>query len=113
MVNTESTLEVASQGTYGQRGEDRKINLIVDELKKYNVRVATLQKTKWFDSEMYQVNRSVLLTSGCTLPDQGESVLPCTYQNFEERGEGGCLSGVREHLVISTKQRALHHSLRF
>ena len=73
MVDTEGTLKVASQRTYGQTGEDRKIDLIVDEFRRYNVRVAALQETKWFGSEVYQVNRSVVLTSGCTLPDQGES----------------------------------------
>ena len=73
MVDTKGTLEVASQRTYGQRGEERKIDLIVDELRRYNVRVAALQETKWFGSEVYQVNRSVALTSGRILSDQGES----------------------------------------
>ena len=73
MVDTEGSLEMASQGTYGQRGEERKADLIVNELKRYTVKVAALQETKWFGSEVYQVDRSVLLTSGRTLPAPGES----------------------------------------
>ena len=73
LVETQGSLEVASQQTYGQRGEERKPDLIVNERKRYNVIVAALQETKWFGREGYQVDRSVLITSGRTLPTPGES----------------------------------------
>lgn len=60
MVDTEGSRQVASQG---QRGEDRKIDLIVSELERYSVVVAALQETKWFGNEVYQINGSVVLTS--------------------------------------------------
>ena len=51
MVDTEGPIEVASR--WGQRGEDRKVDLIEMELKRYDVKVAALQETKWFGSEVY------------------------------------------------------------
>ena len=51
MVDTEGPVEIASQRADSHRGEDRKVNLIVNELRRYDVRVAALQETKWFGSE--------------------------------------------------------------
>ena len=42
MVDTEGPIEVASQQNYGQRGEDRTIDQIVLELRRYNVSVGAL-----------------------------------------------------------------------
>ena len=44
MVDTEGPVEVASQRNDCQRGEDRKIDQIVLELRRYNVSVGTLQE---------------------------------------------------------------------
>lgn len=64
------TQKVASQRGDGQRGEDRKVDLIVDEMKtkRYDVKVAALQETKWFGSEVYHVGGSVVLTAGREKP---------------------------------------------
>ena len=61
MVDTEGSIEEANLQTHGHRGEDRKVDLIVNELKRYNVTTAVLQETKWFGSEIYQVNRNVVI----------------------------------------------------
>ena len=66
-------MEIASQRADSHRGEDRKVNLIVNELRRYDVKVAALQETKWFGSEVYHVSGSVVLTAGRT-PGQGENV---------------------------------------
>ena len=79
MVNTMGSVEIASQGTDNHRGEERKVNLVVDVLKRYDVKVAALQETKWFGSEVYQVDGSVVLTAGRKTPQEGEAVI---------RGEG-------------------------
>ena len=50
MVDTEGSVAIASTMKNGQRGEDRKVDLVVGELRRYNVKVAGLQETKWFDS---------------------------------------------------------------
>ena len=46
MVDTEGPVEIAS--SRGDRGEDRKVDLIGKEMRKYNVKVTALQETKWF-----------------------------------------------------------------
>ena len=77
MVDTEGPIEVASR--CGQRGEDRKVDLIEMELKRYDMKVAALQETKWFGSEVYQVGGSVVLTAGRERPSEGDDM---------QRGEG-------------------------
>ena len=75
-------MEIASQRVDSHRGEDRKVNVVVNELKRYGVKVAALQEMKWFGSEMYQVSGSVVLTAGQKMPAEGERVV---------RGEGVAL----------------------
>ena len=82
MVDTDGSVEVASQQADGQRGEERKVDQIVCELERYDVVVGALQETKWFGSEVYEVGGSVLLTSGRVTPASGEAV---------QRGEGVAL----------------------
>ena len=82
MVDTEGPVEIPSQRADSHRGEDRKVNLIVNELKRYDVKVAALQETKSFGSEVYQVSGSVVLTAGKKTPGEGENVV---------RGEGVAL----------------------
>ena len=77
MVDTEGPVEI--ENSRGDRGEDRKVDLIVREMRRYNVKVTTLQETKWFGSEVYRVAGSVVLTSGREKPAQGATV---------KRGEG-------------------------
>ena len=72
MVDTEGPVEIASNR--GDRGEDRKVDLIVQEMRRCNVKVTTLQETKWFGSEVYRVAGSVVLTSGREKPVQGDTV---------------------------------------
>lgn len=79
MVDTEGTVAIASRRQDGQRGEERKVDLIVREMKRYNVKVVGLQETKWFGCDVYDVAGSVVLASGRPLPDEGSSF---------QRGEG-------------------------
>ncbi len=51
------------QDGQSQRGEERNVDLVVRELKRYNVKVAGLQETKWFGCEVYDVGGCVVLTS--------------------------------------------------
>ena len=51
----------------GILSEDR----IVNELRRYNLKVDALQETKWFESEVYQVSSSVVLTAGRRTPGEG------------------------------------------
>ena len=53
--------------------DERKIDQIVEVLKKYNVYLAGLQETKWFGAEMYKVGDSVALSSGRPVPTTRES----------------------------------------
>ena len=82
MVDTDGSVEVASQWADSQIGEERKVDQIVCELERYDVVVRALQETKWFGSEVYEVGGSVLLTSSRVIPASGEAV---------QRGEGVAL----------------------
>ena len=79
MVDTEGPVDIAS---YGQRGEDRKIDQIVLELMRFGVSVGALQETKWFGGNVYEVMGSVVLTAGRPTPAEGVTV---------QRGEGVAL----------------------
>ena len=79
MVDTEGPIEIASRRQDKRRGEDRKVDWIVRELKRYNVKVAGLQETKWFGNDVYDVSGAAVLTSGRKTPSVGEN---------SHRGEG-------------------------
>ena len=68
MVDIDGSVEVASVRAGGQRGEQRKVDLIVQEMKRYDVKMAALQETKWFRCEVYQVGGGVVLTAGREKP---------------------------------------------
>ena len=95
MVNTEGPVEIAS--SRGDRREDRKVDLIVQEMRRYNVKVTALQKTKWFWSEVYRVTGSVALTSGRKKPAQEDTVKRGGRgSNCTHRLGNRCLEGSRE-----------------
>lgn len=77
MVDTEGSVETARQRTdsTASAGENRKIDLIVRELDRYDVKVAALQETKWFGSEVYKVGESTVLTAGRPVPRAGSQVI--------------------------------------
>ena len=54
---------------------DRKLDFLVTELKRFDVAVADIQKTKWFGQDVWNVDRCTLLHSGCTFPGDGEPLL--------------------------------------
>ena len=64
MVDTEGPIELASRRQVKRRGEDREVDWIVREMKRYSVKVVGLQETKWFGNEVYDVSGAAVLTSG-------------------------------------------------
>jgi len=44
--------------------EERKVDLVVSEMKRYGLKVAGLQETRWFDCDACEVAGCVVLTSG-------------------------------------------------
>ena len=66
MVDTEGPIKVESKR--GESGEDRKVHLIMHEMKRYKMKVVALQETNWFRSDVYYVAGSVVLTSGWKKP---------------------------------------------
>ena len=94
MVDVTGPIEIAAQRPGGQRGEDRKIDLIIHELARYKVSVGALQETKWFGNEVYRVGDSVVLTAGRPVPVEGDVV---------QRGEGVAL--VLRGLAITAWKR--------
>ena len=54
---------------------ERKIVLLVWELQRYNIYAAAISETKWFNSNVYEVEGHVVLHSGRELPEDGEQFL--------------------------------------
>ena len=52
---------------------DCKLDLLVRELRRYNVSVGAVQETKWFGSDIWQADGYTLLHSGRPLPGDSES----------------------------------------
>ena len=73
--------------------EDRRIDLVIRELKRYNIKVAALQETKWFGNAVYHVGKSIVLTAGRETP-QG-----CQPR---QRGEGVAIV-LTDHAVSAWK----------
>ena len=48
---------------------DRKLDLVVQELKRYRVAVAGIQESKWFGSDVWDAGEYTFLHSGHPLPD--------------------------------------------
>ena len=63
-VGTDGPVEVASAKADNQTGEQRKVDLIMNEMKRYGMKVVALQQSKWFVCEVYQVGGGIVLTSG-------------------------------------------------
>ena len=60
--------------------EDKKIYLVVRELRRLGIEVAGLQESRWFGSDFYNVDDALVLSSGRPVPSE----------NFQRR-EGVCL----------------------
>ena len=65
---------VAKHGNHSDKpGKiDRKIDLLMGELRKYGVSVAGIQETKWFGKDVWPVGRYTFLHSGRPLPGDQE-----------------------------------------
>ena len=57
LVDTEGSMKTARQGRDVCHAEDRRVDLVVRELKRYDVKVAALQETLWFGSAVHCVGR--------------------------------------------------------
>jgi len=61
---------------------DRKINLLVGELRHFDINIAGISETKWFSEGVYEVDGFVLVHSGRPVPADSELV------QRNERGVG-------------------------
>ena len=77
MLNAEGSVETPYLQNTGKY-----VDLFVRELERYAIKVAALQETKWFGSNVYDVGKSVLLTAGRPAPALGKPI---------QRGEGVAL----------------------
>ena len=51
---------------------ERKVALLIWELKRYNIYAAGISETKWFNNNICEVEGHVVLHSGRELPKDGE-----------------------------------------
>ena len=74
LLDNDGPIEIARTGpACHQISEDRRVDLVICELLRYNIYVAALQEIKWFGTEYYIVGKSVILTAGRPTPQSGES----------------------------------------
>ena len=79
LVQAEGSVDTAVSRPGRGVAVDRKVDLMVNELKKYSISVTGISETKWFGQEVYSVSNFTVLHSGRPRPEQGERV---------ERNEG-------------------------
>ena len=79
LVDNEGTVETARLSSEMSEPEDRRIDLVIRELSRYNINVAALQETKWFGKQVYRIGKSIVLAAGRETP-QGDQP--------RHRGEG-------------------------
>ena len=82
IVDTEGSIAIASRRQDSHRGEERNVDLIVREMRRYDMKVVGLQETKWLGCDVYDVAGSVVFTAGRAVPDSNDSF---------QRGEGVAL----------------------
>ena len=70
----ESEGSVATASTRRGVQVDRKVNLLVDELRRFEISIAGISETKWFGQDIYEVDGFVLVHSGWPIPADGETV---------------------------------------
>ena len=54
---------------------DRKLDLVVQELRRYGVSIAGIQESKWFGCDVWPATGYTFLHSGRPLPSDGETVM--------------------------------------
>ena len=64
-----TALRCNSRRQDSHRGEERKVDLIVREMRRYDMKVVGLKETKWFGCDVYDVAGSIVLTAGRAVPD--------------------------------------------
>ena len=74
-MGTEAPIEVASPGN--EWGEDRKWDLVVRKLVRYDVVVGALHEPKCFSCGTYEVDNSMVLTSGRSAHREGQTLQQC------------------------------------
>ena len=67
LVDCEGPVETARQRTANE-SDNKRIDLVIRELKRCQVVVAGLQETKWFGNAMYKVGESIVMTAGRPMP---------------------------------------------
>ena len=75
LVENEESLETARvrQDERALKGSvERKVVLLIWELKRYNIYAAAISETKWFNNSIYEVEGHVVLHSGWELSKDGE-----------------------------------------
>ena len=82
LVECEGSIETARVRKDGRREKgavEKKATMLIWELKWYGVYAAGISETKWFGSNIYEVEDYTILHSGRNVPGDGEQV---------KRGEG-------------------------
>ena len=65
-MNIDGPVSTAARGK--RVVEDKKINIVVSELRRYEIEVAGFQESKWFGKDIFRVEDAIVLTSGRAIP---------------------------------------------
>ena len=65
----------ARNTTHDGPGVERKLDLLVNELKHYSISIADIQETKWFGSNIWPIDEWTFLHSGHVLPVDSDAAV--------------------------------------
>ena len=113
---------VATASVRGGVQVDRKINLLVDELRHFDMCITGVSESKWFGQGVYEVDGFVMVHSGRPLPIGNDSVLrneavgivmnPVVAAAWRDSGE--CWKAISSRIVYAPMklQCSKHHRRR-
>jgi len=97
---------------------DKKINFLVQELKRFRMGVVCISETKWFGNDVYEVGGSLVLHSGRSVPQSGDPIQrgegvaivldPLMAQSW--RDSGGIWTAISSRIVSARMQLCLGDS---
>ena len=97
---------------------DKRINFLVQELKRYRTSIVCISETKWFGDDVYEVDGFTVLHSGRSVPQSGDAIqrgegvaiVLDPLMATAWRDSGGTLSAISSKIISARLQLCLHDS---
>jgi len=99
LVEAEGSVVTAS--VRGEVQVDRKINVLVNELHRFDMSITGITESKWFGQGVYEVDGFVMVHSGKPLPSEDDSGLRNPVVAAALRDSGECWKAVSSRIVYA------------